>query len=48
VVDQLAAYDPAFATIPAPSSAEARLAAHVLTRSEHTVESAVRLLARLG
>jgi len=48
VVDGLAAYDPAFATVPAPTSAEARLAAHVLTRPEHTVESAVRQLARLG
>lgn len=48
IVDELAAYDPAFAAVPAPSSAEARLAAHVLTRPEHTVESAVRQLARLG
>lgn len=48
IVDELSAYDPAFATVPDPSSAEARLAAQVLTRPEHTVESAVRQLARLG
>ena len=30
IVDALAAYDPAFATLPEPSSAEARLAAHVM------------------
>ena len=48
IVDELAAYDPAFATVPDPSSAEARLAAHVVARPEHSVESAVRQLARLG
>jgi hypothetical protein len=48
IVDDLAVYDPAFAALPAPSSPEARLAAHVVARPEHTVESAVRLLARVG
>lgn len=48
IVDTLAAYDPAFATLPVPSSPEARLAAHVLARPEHTVESAVRRLAHVG
>ena len=48
IVDQIEAYDPAFAALPEPSSAEARLAAHVLASPEHTVASAVRRLARLG
>ena len=48
IVDHLAAYDPAFTAIPDPSSAEARLAAHVLASPQHSVESAVGRLARLG
>ena len=48
IVDALAAYDPAFATLPAPTSSEARLAAHVLAHPEHTVESAVRRLVHVG
>jgi hypothetical protein len=34
IVDELSAYDPAFVTLPAATSAEARLAAHVVARHE--------------
>jgi hypothetical protein len=34
IVDELAAYDPAFVTLPAPASAEARLALHVMARND--------------
>lgn len=34
IVDELAAYDPAFATLPEPSSPEARLAAHVVAHPD--------------
>ena len=34
IVDDLAAYDPAFVTLPEPASAESRLAMHVLARND--------------
>jgi hypothetical protein len=34
IVDDLAAYDPAFVTLPEPASAEARLAMHVVARND--------------
>jgi hypothetical protein len=49
IIDDLAGYDPAFVTLPDPSSAEARLAAVAARRgTEATVRSAVRSLASIG
>jgi hypothetical protein len=48
LIDELVAYDPAFATLPAPTSAEARLAAHAVAHPELSVLSVVGRLARLG
>lgn len=51
IVDELAAYDPAFVTLPDPSSTEARMAAHVMAAAgagRMTVLSAVTRLAAVG
>jgi hypothetical protein len=51
IVDDLAGYDPAFVTLPEPSSAEARLAAHVVAHADRgraTVLTAVKQLATIG
>ena len=49
IVDDLAAYDPAFATLPAPSTAEARLAAHVTRHPDRmSMAVAVSHLAGVG
>ncbi|MBI1350186.1 MAG: hypothetical protein GC156_03620 [Actinomycetales bacterium] len=49
IVDELACYDPAFATLPRPSSAEARLAAHVMAHPEQmSMALAVQRLAGVG
>ncbi len=46
IVDELAVFDPAFATLPQPRSAEARLAAHVMRHpDELSTVVAVRHLA---
>ena len=47
IVDALAAYDPAFTALPEPSSAQARLAAHVTGRAgdgRHSLAVVVRTL----
>jgi hypothetical protein len=47
IVDDLAGYDPAFVALPHPTSAEARLAAHVSRHPEAlSMLGAVRVLAR--
>ena len=51
IVDALAAYDPAFATLPEPSSAEARLATHVTAHAgdgRHSLAVVVRALASVS
>ncbi len=49
IVDELAAYDPAFVALPEPTSAAARLAAHVSAGAGGvTVLAAVRQLAVVG
>jgi hypothetical protein len=49
IVDELSAFDPAFVTLPEPSSAEARLAAHASAQQGPvTVLAAVRRLASVG
>ena len=49
IVDELAGYDPAFATLPQPSSAEARLAAHVMQHPDRMpMAVAVSHLAGIG
>jgi hypothetical protein len=47
IVDDLACYDPAFVAVPAASTAESRLAAHVVA-GHATVQSVVRSLASVG
>ena len=51
IIDDLAGYDPAFVTLPEPSSTEARMAAHVVAQAESgrtTVLRAVQHLATIG
>ena len=49
IVDNLSAYDPAFVTLPHPSSAEAQLAGHVSRRRDALpMLGAVRALAHRG
>lgn len=49
IVDDLAAYDPAFVTLPEPTSAAARLAAHVSAGTAGvTILAAVRQLSVVG
>jgi hypothetical protein len=51
IIDDLSGYDPAFVTLPEPSSIEARLAAHVVAQAERgqaTVLHAVQHLATIG
>lgn len=49
IVDDLAACDPAFVAVPDPASAEARLAAHVMSHPEQlSLVAAARRLAVVG
>ena len=48
IVDELAAYDPAFATLPAPSSFEARAAALAMASGAESVASTVERLVAIG
>jgi hypothetical protein len=48
IVDDLSAYDPAFVTLPAPSSFEARAAALAMASGAHSVASTVERLVAIG
>jgi hypothetical protein len=48
IVDELAAYDPAFATLPAPTSFEARAAALAMASGAESVSSTVERLVAIG
>lgn len=48
IVDELAAYDPAFVTLPAPSSFEARAAALAMASGAESVASTVERLVAIG
>jgi hypothetical protein len=48
IVDELAAYDPSFATLPAPSSFEARAAVLAMASGPDSVASTVERLVAIG
>ncbi len=48
IVDELSAYDPAFVTLPTPSSFEARAAAIATASGAHSVASTVERLVAIG
>ena len=48
IVDELASYDPAFSTLPAPASFEARAAALAAASGAASVSSTVERLVAIG